>query len=152
MSDIPADQPLADMNGAARPEDFWRRLAQTLDACFAERSKRAVPAITLRRSQHELAWCRRLMHRPNAAPSKLFSAAIRWPRRGPDHKVASRIFHWPPLRSICAFANGDRLALNQPKRARAASRTVNFPPRPDCGVLSDSIPLFLSDAIESDFG
>ena len=67
MSDIPADQPLADMNGAAQPKGFWRRLAQTLDAYFAERSKRAVPAITLRRSQHELARCRRLMHRSRRA-------------------------------------------------------------------------------------
>jgi hypothetical protein len=68
MSNIPADQPPADMNGAVRAEGFWRRLAQTLDAYFSERSKRAVPAITLRRSQHEIARCRRLMHRPNAAP------------------------------------------------------------------------------------
>jgi hypothetical protein len=68
MSVISADEPPGAGNGAAKPEGFWQRLGQVLDAYVAEQSKRAVPAITLRRSKHELARCRRLMHRPNAVP------------------------------------------------------------------------------------
>ena len=37
---------------------IWRRLAQALDAYFVDRTKRAVPEITLRRSKHEVARCR----------------------------------------------------------------------------------------------
>jgi hypothetical protein len=68
MSIIPADEPPGAGDGAAKPEGFWRRLGQVLDAYVAEQSKRAVPAIALRRSNHELARCRRLMHRPNTVP------------------------------------------------------------------------------------
>ena len=58
MSVIPVDE----------PPGFWQKVAQTLDAYFADRTKRAVPEITLRRSRHEIARCRRLMHKPIAAP------------------------------------------------------------------------------------
>lgn len=64
MSVTPADQSPSVKTGAAQPVGFWQRLAQALDAYVVKRSKRAVPAITLRRSRHELARCRRLVHRP----------------------------------------------------------------------------------------
>jgi hypothetical protein len=63
MSVVPADEPPSASTVAAQPLGFWQRLAQALDEHFAERSKRAVPAITLRRSRRELARCRRLVHR-----------------------------------------------------------------------------------------
>jgi hypothetical protein len=58
MSVIPVDE----------PPGFWKRFAQALDAYLAERTKRAVPEITLRRSRHEIARCRRLMHKREATP------------------------------------------------------------------------------------
>jgi len=57
MSVIPADE----------PSGFWRKLAQALDARFADRSLRAVPAAALRRSKREVARCRRLMHKTSAS-------------------------------------------------------------------------------------
>ena len=62
MSVVSADQ-LPTASTVAQPLQFWQRLAQALDEHFAERSKRAVPAIILRRSRRELARCRRLVHR-----------------------------------------------------------------------------------------
>ena len=62
MSVVSADQ-LPTASTVAQPLRFWQRLAQALDEHFAERSKRAVPAIILRRSRRELARCRRLVHR-----------------------------------------------------------------------------------------
>jgi hypothetical protein len=62
MSAVSADQ-LPTASTVAQPLRLWQRLAQTLDEHFAERSKRAVPAIILRRSRRELARCRRLVHR-----------------------------------------------------------------------------------------
>jgi hypothetical protein len=46
----------------ARPMRFWQRLAQTFDDYLAERTKRAIPEFTLRRSKREIDRCRRLMH------------------------------------------------------------------------------------------
>jgi hypothetical protein len=60
MSVIPVDEPYG----------FWHRFAQALDAYFADRTKRAVPEITLRRSKHEIARCHRLLRRAQAAPIK----------------------------------------------------------------------------------
>jgi hypothetical protein len=74
MSVIPADQPLA---AVAKPGGFWQRLAHSLDAYFAERSKRAVPATILRRSHRELTRCRRLMHRRGETGL----GVLRWPER-----------------------------------------------------------------------
>ncbi len=48
---------------AANRSGLWRRLAQALDRHFADRSKRAVPAVTLRRSRYDIERCRRLMHK-----------------------------------------------------------------------------------------
>jgi hypothetical protein len=39
-----------------------------IDAYLAERVKEAIPAITLRRSRHEIMRCRRLMHGRVAVP------------------------------------------------------------------------------------
>jgi hypothetical protein len=50
------------------PPSIWRRLAQALDAYFVDRTKRAVPEIILRRSKHEVARCRMLMHNAYAVP------------------------------------------------------------------------------------
>ncbi len=66
MSVVPVDEPPSVT--AAKRKGFWRRLAQTLDEHFAARSKRAVPAATLRRSKHDIDRCRRLM-RKNALAS-----------------------------------------------------------------------------------
>jgi hypothetical protein len=60
MSVIPVDEPTG----------FWQRFAQALDAYFADRTKQAMPAIALRRSKHEIARCRRLIHKQVAVQSK----------------------------------------------------------------------------------
>ena len=67
MSVVPADEMPRCVYGAAKRGGFWQRFAQALDAYFARQTKR-VPEITLRRSKHDLARCRRLMHKPIAAP------------------------------------------------------------------------------------
>ncbi len=66
MSVVPVDEPPG--VAATKRVGFWHRLAQTLDEHFAARSKRAVPAATLRRSKHDIDRCRRLM-RKNALAS-----------------------------------------------------------------------------------
>jgi hypothetical protein len=53
--------------GLNQPLQFWRRLANLLDAHFVERSKHAVPAPVLRRSKHDIERCRRLMHKRRPA-------------------------------------------------------------------------------------
>ena len=53
---------------AANRSDLWHRLAQALDRHFADRSKRAVPTVTLRRSRYDIERCRRLMHKNALAP------------------------------------------------------------------------------------
>jgi len=56
-------------DAAARPLRFWQRLAQTFDDYLAERTKRAIPEFTLRRSKREIDRCRRLMHRNAMVPA-----------------------------------------------------------------------------------
>ncbi len=68
MSVIPVDEPPGATNGAAKPRGFWQRLAQALDEYFVDRTKRAVPEITLRRSKHDINRCRRLMLESSMAP------------------------------------------------------------------------------------
>jgi hypothetical protein len=63
MSVIPIDELPRSASGASKREGFWQRLGQALDAYLADRSRRAVPATVLRRSKHDIARCRRLMHR-----------------------------------------------------------------------------------------
>ena len=77
MSVIPADEPPGAALTAKRGS-VWQRLAQSLDAYFVDRSKRAVPGITLRRSKYDIERCRRLMHRSSvAAVEASFSKASR---------------------------------------------------------------------------
>ena len=68
MSVIPVDEPPGAAIGAAKPKGFWQRLAQAIDEYFVDRTKRAVPETTLRRSRHEINRCRQLMHRRSFAP------------------------------------------------------------------------------------
>jgi hypothetical protein len=68
MNVIPADQsiPATATNGAT-PLGFWRRLAQAVDEYVADRSARAVPVTTLRRSRRDTARFRRLMKAPTSS-------------------------------------------------------------------------------------
>jgi hypothetical protein len=68
MSVVPVDEMPRSVYGTAKRDSFWQRFAQALDAYFAGQTKRAVPEITLRRSKHDLARCRRLLHKHIAAP------------------------------------------------------------------------------------
>ena len=68
MSVIPADERGRAGNAALKPERFWQRLSRVIDGYLAERVKEAIPAITLRRSRHEIMRCRRLMHGRVAVP------------------------------------------------------------------------------------
>jgi hypothetical protein len=53
------------------PSGFWQKFAHALDAYFAGRTQRVVSEITLRRSKHEIARCRRLMHKQAAVPTSI---------------------------------------------------------------------------------
>jgi len=142
----------AEWNGAAQPKGFWRRLAQTLDAYFAERSKRAVPAITLRRSQHELARCRRLMHRSRRARRN-------YSQRPSGGRDAHLTIKWQAAYStgcLCvAFALSQIaigwLSINLNGRGRPAGPSI-FRLGLIVGVLSDSIRLFFIARNGSDLG
>jgi hypothetical protein len=68
MSVVPADEPSTASRATPKPERSWQRLSRAIDAYLAERVKKAIPAITLRRSRHEIMRCRRLMHRRVAVP------------------------------------------------------------------------------------
>ena len=67
MSVIPVDEPPGARAGAAQ-QRFWQRFAQALDAYFVDRTKRAVPEITLRRCKHDVDRLRRLMHKESLVP------------------------------------------------------------------------------------
>ena len=67
MSVIPVDGPPG-ARAAAAQQSFWQRFAQALDAYFVDRTKRAVPEITLRRCKHDVDRLRRLMHKESMAP------------------------------------------------------------------------------------
>jgi len=69
MSVIPAHELGGAGNAAPKPESFWQRLSRAIDAYLADRTKKAIPAITLRRSRQEIARCRRLMHSRVAVPA-----------------------------------------------------------------------------------
>ena len=60
MSVVPAHELGGAANAAPTPESFWQRLSRAIDAYLADRTKKAIPAITLRCSRHEIARCRRL--------------------------------------------------------------------------------------------
>ena len=77
MSVIPVDEPPGAAISAAEPRSFWQRLAQALDEYFVDRTKRAVPEITLRRSKHDIDRLRRLMHRSSLVPASASSSRRR---------------------------------------------------------------------------
>lgn len=66
MSVISIDQPPGAGAHAAKRDSVWQRVAHALDAYLVDRSRRAMPAATLRRSKHDIDRCRRLMHRGSA--------------------------------------------------------------------------------------
>ncbi len=70
MSVIPVDEPPGATSIAASRAGFWQRLMAALDQHFVDRSKRAVPAVTLRRSKRDMDRCRRLMRKAAAVPSE----------------------------------------------------------------------------------
>jgi hypothetical protein len=70
MSVIPVDESPGTTSSAAKREGFWQRLMLALDQHFVDRAKRAVPAVTLRRTKRDIDRCRRLMHKSAAAPSE----------------------------------------------------------------------------------
>jgi hypothetical protein len=67
MSVFSADEGSCAVIGGPRLH-FWQTSARSLDAYFAGRTRRAVPEVTLWRSKHEIARCRRLVHKRVAAP------------------------------------------------------------------------------------
>ena len=75
MGVIPADKPLALRVVQQGQRSFWQRLAQTLDDYLVERTKRAVPDATFRRSRHEIERCRRLMLKGASSPAHAITHA-----------------------------------------------------------------------------
>jgi hypothetical protein len=67
MSVFSANEGSCAVIGAPRLH-FCQTSARSLDAYFAGRTRQAVPEVTLRRSKHEIARCRRLVHKRVAAP------------------------------------------------------------------------------------
>jgi hypothetical protein len=79
MSVFAVDDLTSAFEGATRP-GFWRRLARTLDAGFANRSKQGMPVDAFRRSRRDIERCRRLLRssvRLPAGPHAVLAA----PRR-----------------------------------------------------------------------
>ena len=76
MSVIPAHELGGAANAAPTPESVWQRLSRAIDAYLAERTKKAIPAITLRRSRHEIARCRRLMRSRVAVAADTFRGRL----------------------------------------------------------------------------
>jgi hypothetical protein len=69
MRATPVVNEAAAADAAPKPLRFWRRLAEAFDSYLAERTKRAIPEFTLRRSKREIDRCRRLMHRNAMLPA-----------------------------------------------------------------------------------
>ena len=69
------NEPPSRASKAAKPAGFWRSLAEMLDAYLADRTKRAVPEVALRRSRIEVARCRRLMHQHAAVEAGIRRAS-----------------------------------------------------------------------------
>ena len=83
MRAIRVDEPSGRDVGAVRSRGFWRRLTQALEDFFADRTSRAVPAATLRRTRQEMQRCRRLMLKDAIGPvaERVGSATMRGIRR-----------------------------------------------------------------------
>jgi hypothetical protein len=75
MSALLADEPPSNADRALKPPGFWLRLAQAVDQLFVNRTRRAVPEHTLRRSRQEVQRCRRLMLK--GAPSPITANKMR---------------------------------------------------------------------------
>jgi hypothetical protein len=75
MSVLAADELPRAFEGVVK-SGFWQRLARALDASFANRSKRAMPADALRRSRRDIERCRRLLRRDVRVPVGSHSAVI----------------------------------------------------------------------------
>jgi hypothetical protein len=69
MRVIPADEPGGAGDAAPKPEGFRQGLSRAIDAYLADRTKKPIPAITLRRSRYEIARCRRLARSRVAVPA-----------------------------------------------------------------------------------
>lgn len=80
MSIIPVDEPPGAANGTTKPGGFWQRLAQAVDEHFVDRTKRAVPEASLRRSKQDIDRFRRLLHKGSMAP--VAAGVYRTSRRG----------------------------------------------------------------------
>jgi hypothetical protein len=73
MGVIAADKELSAANEGAEPQTIWQRIArgigQALDRFVVDRSRRAVPAVVLRRSKYDHDRCRRLMLGDSVTPA-----------------------------------------------------------------------------------
>jgi hypothetical protein len=76
MGVIPTASATGSVDCAGRPATFWQRIARLLDQLVVNRTKRAVPAIALRRSDRDIRRCRQLM--PDYSDDRAAPAA--WPR------------------------------------------------------------------------
>ena len=76
MCVIPAHELGGAADAAPKPESFWQGLSRAIDAYLAERTKKAIPAITLRRSRHEIAQCRRLARSRVAVAADIFRGRL----------------------------------------------------------------------------
>jgi hypothetical protein len=56
---------------------LWQKFTQALDAHFVDRTKRAVPEITLRRCKHDIDRLRRLMHKNSLVPVGAHASRLR---------------------------------------------------------------------------
>ncbi len=145
MRVIPADNSAGAVNGAVRPHRFWQWLARILDNYLVDRTKRVVPDATVRRSQHEIDRCRRLMLKGSLTPAHSRVACVSPSRRTRSASVmvrplAQRDSARFPARGIAVVGgNESKLETSGPPGTAAM---VKFPLRPDPRVLSASIPLF----------
>jgi hypothetical protein len=76
MSVVPIDERPGAAAGAATRQGLWQRLARMVDQHFADRSRRAVSPLTLRRSRYDVDRCRRLLGKNGLAPAGSSYATI----------------------------------------------------------------------------
>ena len=76
MSVILIDEPPGAAAGEPTRHSFWQRLARIVDRHFADRSRRAVSPLTLRRSKYDVDRCRRLLGKSGLAPAGASYATI----------------------------------------------------------------------------
>ena len=68
MSVLPVDAARRATGSARKSEGFWQSLVLALDQHFVDRTRRAVPAVTVRRSKRDMDRCRRLLRKSATAP------------------------------------------------------------------------------------